>query len=133
MTIFINIDSLNERILLIGVIIMANPYDKAHELARAIMESEPYKAYVEAKQIIENNPDYKSQILIFRNKQMRLNEKQMRGEDLSEDEIAQITSDYQELNQIKELVDFFNAEMSFVTLFNDIQQIIQQKIDSGLV
>ncbi|NLJ72980.1 MAG: YlbF family regulator [Syntrophomonadaceae bacterium] len=112
---------------------MANPYDKAHELARAIMESEPYKAYVEAKQIIENNPDYKSQILIFRNKQMRLNEKQMRGEDLSEDEIAQITSDYQELNQIKELVDFFNAEMSFVTLFNDIQQIIQQKIDSGLV
>ena len=37
-----------------------NPYDKAHELARAITDSEVYKRYVAAKLAVEQKPDRKS-------------------------------------------------------------------------
>ena len=36
-----------------------NPYDKAHELARAIKESDIFRNYMEAKEQIDKKPEYK--------------------------------------------------------------------------
>lgn len=113
------------------IFLSANPYDKAHELARAITDSEQYRNYVQTKEVVESNPELKEKILTLRNKQMELNRAQMLGEDIGEDFVAKITREFAELNQIKELADFFNAEGHFITLFNDIQGIIQSKIEEG--
>lgn len=108
-----------------------NPYDKAHELAKAITDSEQYRNYVQAKKVVESNIELKEKVLALRNKQMELNRAQMLGEDVEGDFVAKITREFAELNQIKELADFFNAEGHFITLFNDIQGIIQNKIEQG--
>lgn len=108
-----------------------NPYDKAHELAKAITESEQYLNYVQAKEAVERNPEFREKILELRNKQMELNRAQMLGEDMGGDIVAQVTNEFAKLNQIEEIANFFNAEGHFITLFNDVQNIIQQKIEKG--
>lgn len=112
---------------------MPNPYDKAHELARAITESEQYKNYVKAKEIIENTPANKEKLLDFRNRQMEVNEKQMWGEEIAQEVVLNLAQDFAKLNEVEEIANFFNAEANFINLFNDIQQIIQKKLENGLV
>ncbi|HZK44058.1 MAG TPA: YlbF family regulator [Syntrophomonadaceae bacterium] len=109
-----------------------NPYDIAHKLANAITDSEQYQDYVKAKQVIEINPDLMEKVLNLRTKQMGLNRAQMSGEEIPDDVMVQINDEFTELNQIKELADFFDSEGKFIVLFNDIQGIIQKKIEQGL-
>ncbi len=112
-------------------ILGVNPYDKAHELARAITTTETYKKYIAAKEEIENNPEFIERILKFREKQIELNRLQMMGEETEQTLVTQVAEEFNQLNQIPQVANFFNAEVGFITLFNDIQQIIQQKIESG--
>ncbi len=108
-----------------------NPYDKAHELARVITNTEAYKKYIGAKQEIEGTPELIERILNFREKQIELNRLQMMGQEAEQALVAQVAEEFAQLNQIPQIANFFNAEVAFITLFNDIQQIIQQKIESG--
>jgi cell fate (sporulation/competence/biofilm development) regulator YlbF (YheA/YmcA/DUF963 family) len=108
-----------------------NPYDKAHELTRAITDSEVYKKYVAAKIEVERNPEYKEKILAIRNRQMEINRAQIMGEEASNDTILELSQQFAKANQIKEIADFFNAESSFIQMFGDIQEIIQKGIGKG--
>lgn len=114
------------------IFLPANPYDKAHELAKAITDSEQYQNYVAAKNVVEGRPELKEKILALRNKQMELNRAQMLGKDVGEDFIEQIAKEFAEMNQIDELANFFNAERQFITLFNDVLGIIHKRVEQGM-
>jgi len=109
-----------------------NPYDKAHELARVITTSDVYLDYVAAKEEIEKNPEYKEKIYNIRSRQMELNKLQLLGEELPKDSVNEITLEFDKLNQINEIAEFFNAEGRFIQLFNDLQEIIQKAVAKGL-
>ncbi len=109
-----------------------NPYDKAHELARAITESAQYLNYIEAQKVIENKPELKDKLLQLRSQQIELNRAQALGEEIDQELMVQVSSEFAKLNQIQELANFFAAEGQFIILFNDIQQIIQKKVEQGL-
>lgn len=106
-----------------------NPYDKAHELARAITGCEVYQQYLEAKQKVESNPEDKEAILSIRNKQMELNRAQILGEKLPQETVNQLSLEFARLNQKEAIAAFFQAESDFIRMFNDVQEIIQKTLE----
>ncbi|MDD3364114.1 MAG: YlbF family regulator [Syntrophomonas sp.] len=108
-----------------------NPYDKAHELARAIQDSETYQRYVLAQKQLQQNPEAEEKIRQFRIRQMEVNQAQILGQTPADDKVTEVTLEYAKLNRDKSIAEFFNAEGLFVQMFTDIQQIIQKSIESG--
>ena len=119
---------IKEVLILVDVI---NPYDKAHELARAVTGSEIYKRYVAAKLAIEKNPEYQEKILKIRNQQMEFNRAQMLGQEVNSDSVLELSQMFAKANQIEEIAEFFNAEGAFIQLFNDMMEIIQNAVEVG--
>lgn len=109
-----------------------NPYDKAHELARAIKDSEIFRSYIEAKGQIEKNPEYKERILQIREKQMEINRAQVLGEEPAAGLIQNLTLEFAKLNQHREIASFFEAEARFIQMFDDVQEIIQKSMQDDL-
>lgn len=108
-----------------------NPYDKAHELARALTDSEVYKRYVAAKSAVEKKPEYQEKILQIRNQQMVLNRAQMLGQEVDSDSVLELSQMFARANQVQEIAEFFNAEGAFIQMFNDIMEIIQNAVEVG--
>lgn len=109
-----------------------NPYDKAHELARAIKNSPVYQDYVAAKNRVELNPAASEKILSFRNRQLEINRAQLMGEQVSPEKVSEVANEFARLNTDQEMADFFRAEANFIQMFNDVQEIIHQAIESEL-
>jgi cell fate (sporulation/competence/biofilm development) regulator YlbF (YheA/YmcA/DUF963 family) len=109
-----------------------NSYDKAHELARAITKSEPYLNYCQAKKEVEKKPEWKSKLLELRQRQAEFNRAQILGNDVPKETVQELSLEFARINQIKEIAEFFRAETAFVQMFNDIQEIINKAIESGL-
>ena len=109
-----------------------NPYDKAHELARAIKESDIFRNYMKAKEQIDKKPEYKEKILQIREKQMEINRAQVLGEELAAGLIQNLTLEFAKLNQYREIASFFEAEARFIQMFNDVQEIIQKSVQEDL-
>lgn len=109
---------------------ISNPYDKAHELARALKLSENYQHYVKAKNLLSLQA--REDIVNFRNLQMKLNQAEMLGQKVEEAQIMELSREYARLNQEPLIADFFSAEGMFVQMFTDIQEIIQKALEEGL-
>ncbi|PKM78686.1 MAG: hypothetical protein CVU90_01425 [Firmicutes bacterium HGW-Firmicutes-15] len=107
-----------------------NPYDKAHELARAIKDSEAFQRYVLVQKQLEQNPEAQEKIRQFRTQQMEINQAQILGQALDDEKVTQLTVEYAKLNMNKMIAEFFNAEGMFVQMFTDIQEIIQKSMES---
>ncbi len=110
-----------------------NPYNKAHELVRAIMENETYQRYVTAQKRLAQNPEAIEKIRQFRSLQMEVNQAEFLGQPVADGKVQQITLDYAKLNQNKSIAELFQAEGMFMQMFTDIQQIIQKGIESGFI
>jgi len=110
-----------------------NPYDKAHELARSIKESEAYQCYAAAQKQLEQNPEAKERIRQFRTLQIEVNQAQILGQALPNDKVTQLSVEYAKLNQEESIAEFFKAESMFIQMFTDVQQIIQKSIESGFI
>ena len=109
-----------------------NPYDKAHELARAIKESDIFRSYIAAKNELEEKPEYKEKIYKLREKQIEINRAQVLGEEPAPQLMQELTLEFAKLNQKKEIASFFEAEGKFMQMFNDVQEIIQKSIKDDL-
>ena len=108
-----------------------NPYDKAHDLARAIRESGPFAQMKSAKDKLENDESAKKMLLDFQRKQLAMERKRLLGEDISETEQNGLSKLY-DIVQMHELVrDYLSAEMQMGILYQDIQQIIGDVIQEA--
>lgn len=110
-----------------------NPYDKAHELARAIKDSEAYQRYALAQQQLSHDTAAMERVRTFRSLQMEVNRAQILGQELPRDKASQVAVEYAKLNQDDNIAEFLNAEGMFMQMFTDIQQIIQKSIESGFL
>jgi len=110
-----------------------NPYDLAHELARAIKDSETYQRYLNAQKELEKNPEAKEKVIQFRALQMEVNQAQILGQNVPEEKVQQLTIEYAKLNREHPIADYLNAEGMFMQMFTDIQEIIQKHLESGFI
>jgi len=108
-----------------------NPYNKAHELVRALIQNETYQRYVTAQKNLAQNPEAKEKVRQFRSLQMEVNQAEILGQPVDDGKVQQITLDYAKLNRDKSIAELFQAEGMFIQMFTDIQQIIQKGIESG--
>lgn len=101
-----------------------NPYDQAHELARALKESEEYREYIRLKQAAYDDGTNKALLDEYKRLQFRMQARMAAGETMPEE-------DFQRLQQIGALLQFnpdvsayLMAEFRFQRMLSDIFKIL---------
>lgn len=104
--------------------------DKAKELAKAINESEEYKAF--QKSIKELEADKKSEEMVreLKKKQFEIQRASNRGEKASEELVRESQELYHSCIVNQKIANFFQAEFKFTKLMEDVQKIIADSVDN---
>lgn len=105
-----------------------NVYDLAHQLARAMAESEEYKNYLEAKKAVEADETNSNMVDDFHKMELELNAKQAMGQKPSDEEVKKINDMYQLITLNPTVRDFLEKEMRFSTMVADVFKIINDEI-----
>ncbi len=108
-----------------------NPYDKAHELARALQASDEYRAFLAAKTALDADPDAKKMVKDFIVKKMEQEYEAFAGkEDAAKKEALQRMYDLLAMNARAR--DFLAAYFRFQRTMADISKIIGDSVAEGL-
>ncbi len=103
---------------------MVNVHDYAHNLAKAIKDSEQYIKYMELKAVIKENESVKTMVEDFQTKQMQLQAAQMTGQEVSEEDMQKIQQLYTVLLTDPTAAEYMQAEMAFTQLMGDVSNIL---------
>jgi cell fate (sporulation/competence/biofilm development) regulator YlbF (YheA/YmcA/DUF963 family) len=109
---------------------MANPYDKARELAAAIRESAEYKDYMMAKAKAQENPELVSVLNDYQEKQFELQKMQLVGEELGPEVMAQMQNLFQIISRDPAAAEYLNAQIRFAILANDVYSVLGDVLKS---
>jgi cell fate (sporulation/competence/biofilm development) regulator YlbF (YheA/YmcA/DUF963 family) len=107
---------------------MNNIYDTANQLEQELRETEAYSDLKSAFSTVKENPEASEVFQQFQEIQMRLQQKQMSGEEISEEEVQEaqeMALKSGENNLIKELME---AEQKLSTLIDDLNRIIMKPV-----
>jgi cell fate (sporulation/competence/biofilm development) regulator YlbF (YheA/YmcA/DUF963 family) len=101
-----------------------NPYDHAHELARALRSSAPYKAMQEAKGHLDGDPQAARMLMDFHMKQLEFEQRRLLGQ--TDDPAAEesLRKLYDILQLHPHVRDYLRAEYELGVLFQDVQKIL---------
>lgn len=108
---------------------MSNIYDNAYELEKAIRDSEEFKDLKKAYENVMGNEISKKMFEKFRDTQMSLQEKQMTGQEITEEEVEharQVVEDVQQHEQISKLME---EEQRLNLVINDVSRIITKPLE----
>jgi cell fate (sporulation/competence/biofilm development) regulator YlbF (YheA/YmcA/DUF963 family) len=110
---------------------MINVYDAAHNLAKAIKNSEEYNQYEEIKNLVSGNEELSGMLNDFQSKQFEIQAKQMSGEGIGDEMMEQIQSLYGIMMQDPTAAQYLQAEIRFSLMMNDIYKILGDVISLG--
>ena len=105
-----------------------NPYDKVHELVRAIKESDEVKQYLKIKEEVYKDEKNKEMIKDFREKQMEVQSLLMQGQEAETEKMEKLQNLYQILASNIKLKEFFDKEVRFDVMLSDIYKIIGEAL-----
>ena len=105
-----------------------NPYDKVHELVRAIKESDQVKEYLALKEELYKNEKSKDMIKDFREKQVEVQSLLMQGKEADSEKMEKLQSLYQILVANPQVKEFFDKEVQFDEMLSEIYK----KIGEGV-
>ncbi|MFD1849988.1 YlbF family regulator [Oceanobacillus bengalensis] len=108
---------------------MPNMYDSAYELEKAIRESEEFTNLKTAYETVMNNPEAKVLFDSFRDTQMQLQEKQMQGMEITEEEVTQARGVVEQVQQHAEISKLMEEEQRLNMVINEISQIITKPLE----
>lgn len=106
-----------------------NIHDKAHEMSKIIRESEEFNNIKEAYNNVNADPETKKTFDDFRNIQMTLQQKQMQGEEITEEEVQQAQASAEQIEQNETIKGLMEAEQSMSVLIQDVNKIIMEPIE----
>ena len=108
-----------------------NVYDQAHNLARAIKESEEFKQYDYLKKVIDQKEDLSKMVKDFQSKQIEMQAKQMMGEEVGPEMMQGIQELYQIIMTDPTASQYMQAEMRFSLMMNDVYKILGEVMGLG--
>ncbi len=108
-----------------------NVYDQAHNLARAIKESEEFKQYDYLKKVIDQKEELSKMVKDFQAKQFELQAKQMMGEEMAPEMMQSIQELYQIIMTDPTASQYMQAEMRFSLMMNDVYKILGEVMGLG--
>jgi cell fate (sporulation/competence/biofilm development) regulator YlbF (YheA/YmcA/DUF963 family) len=101
-----------------------NPYDIAHNLAKALRESTEYKEYAKAKEAVDKDESKKSIVDEFRKKQLEMQSLKTFGQDVSDELMEKLHSLYNLVSMDQEAKTLMQSEQRLGQLLSDIYKII---------
>ncbi|MFK4998234.1 YlbF family regulator [Bacillus sp. N9] len=106
-----------------------NVHDYAYELEKALRNSEEYVSLKQMYDAVENDQEAKAMFGEFRQIQMQLQQKQMAGEDISEDEVkqAQLVANRVQANEL--VTKLMNAEQRMSMAIGELNKIIMKPLE----
>ena len=107
---------------------MQNIHDVAHELVRALKDSEQYRHYKEMKDKISQNEELTAMINDFQEKNMAIQTQQMLEGKLSEEMMEQVQALYQIVMADPLVAQYIQSEVAFTQIVSDIYGIIGEVI-----
>ena len=108
-----------------------NVYDQAHQLAKAIKESEEFKRYQSAEDMIKTKPDLDQMIKDFQQKSMEIQLKQMSGEQPDAEDMQKIQQLYSIVAMDPLASNYMQNEMRFSIMMKDVYEILGEAIGQG--
>ncbi len=106
-----------------------NPYDHAHALAKAIRESDGFRAMKMAKQKIDPDDQAKKMLLDFHMKQFEYERKRLMNEEPSQEDQEDLQKLYEILQLHTAVRDYLQAEYQLGTLMQDVQKILTDALE----
>ena len=105
-----------------------NVYDQAHQLAKAIQESEEFKHYKNAEDMLKTKPDLEKMMNDFQAKSVEMQLKQMSGEQPSAEDMQMIQQLYGIVAMDPLAASYMESEMRFSIMMKDVYEIIGEAI-----
>ncbi|KRN94626.1 YlbF family regulator [Pediococcus stilesii] len=105
-----------------------NIYDTANQMEQEIRETNEYKSLQRAFADVQQDENASALYKEFQEVQSKLQQKQMNGEELSEDEIKKVHAIADKIESVDLIKDLMDKERSLNQLFTDINQIIVKPI-----
>lgn len=106
-----------------------NPYNKAHELAQALVNSDEYLQLIDAKRRLDTEPPARQMVDDFHRRQFELMRAEASGQAPSQAQIEQMQKLYEIISMNPYARDYLNAEMRFSRLMADIQEILTKALE----
>ena len=108
-----------------------NVHDKAHELARALKESDQYKAYVQMKEQVDAEPELAQMLNDFREKNTAVQAQQMITGQMDQEALEEVKKLYSIViaNPLANM--YLQSELAFSQLITDIYGILGEVIQVG--
>ncbi|GEK58853.1 YlbF family regulator [Marinococcus halophilus] len=108
---------------------MSNIHDKAYELSSALRDSEEFQQLKELHDEVEQDEVAKRMLDNFRNVQLELQQKQMQGEQPSEEEITQAQKQFEMVQQHEVISKLMQQEQQLSTVISDLNKIITEPLE----
>ncbi|MFD1037646.1 YlbF family regulator [Virgibacillus byunsanensis] len=108
---------------------MPNIYDSAYDLEKAIRESEEFTNLKQAYEAVMNDESAKQMFNNFRDTQMQLQEKQMQGEEITEEEVEKARQVVELVQQHEDISKLMEQEQHLNTVINDVSRIITKPLE----
>ncbi|WP_066068307.1 YlbF family regulator [Neobacillus soli] len=106
-----------------------NLYDSAYALETAIRQSDEYRQLQQAYSEVNADPTTKSMFEQFRQIQMNLQQKQMMGQDISEQEVQQAQSTVALVQQNEKIAALMQAEQRMSMIIGELNQVIMKPLE----
>lgn len=101
-----------------------NPYDIAHQLAKALRESTEYKEYKSAMEAVEGDQSKKTIVDEFRKTQLEVQGLKAFGQDVSEEQMKKLSDLYNLVSLDEQVKNLIQAEQRLGLMLSDIHRII---------
>ncbi|MCS1351630.1 YlbF family regulator [Mechercharimyces sp. CAU 1602] len=108
---------------------MQNLYDIAHEMAKAFRQSDELSALERALNAVRLDPVQEQLLVNMRQKQTQWAQKQMSGEQLTDEEKQEASELMEKVKQSSALQVFMQAEQRVGIILQDINKIISEPIE----
>ncbi|MHA0857779.1 YlbF family regulator [Paenibacillus sp. CMAA1364] len=105
-----------------------NVYDKAHDLANALKDSEEVKEINSAMNMINKDPEGKAMLNDFRKRQMELQQQMMTGEMPAPEEMEKMEKEYEVLSMNLNVRRLFDSERRLSVIIEDMNKIITDSL-----
>ena len=101
-----------------------NPYDQAHELVRALKDSEEYRDYMRLKETAYDDSTNKALLDEYKKLQFRLQAKLAAGESMPQDDTQRLTQIGALLQFNPDVSAYLMAEFRFQRMLSDVFKIL---------
>jgi len=109
--------------------VAVNIYDSAYEMEKAIRSSEEYTSLKRLYDEVNADPSAKGMFDSFRNIQMQLQQKQMMGEEITQEEVEQAQKTVALVQQHEKISQLMQAEQQMSVVITEINKIIMKPLE----